>query len=150
MINMTWTWEKENLSPQQELNQWSPECPSGVQEVMGSIPDWDSDFLSHACVMLINSSFTWQNIIYRLLHVEPDIVFIHEFLYHIANEEVFRASEQYSIKNKWIKMIGLLTCNNCLLHVTCYVLGGFSCHVLVFILFEKLRNIFIGDIHKSW
>ena len=31
-----------------------------------------------------------------------------------------------------------------------YILKGFSCRVLVFVLFEKLRNIFIGEIHKSW
>ena len=34
--------------------------------------------------------------------------------------------------------------------MTCHILGSFSCRVLVFVLFEKLRDIFIGDIHKSW
>ena len=58
-----------------------------------------------------------------------------------------RASELYGIKNEWIKMIWLLTCNN--LFITYYMLC-FSCRVLVFVLFEKLRKIFIGDIHKSW
>ena len=30
-----------------------------------------------------------------------------------------------------------------------YILKGFPCRVPVFVLFEKLRNVFIGDIHKS-
>ena len=38
----------------------------------------------------------------------------------------------------------------CLLHITCHILGSFSCRVLVFVVLEKLRNIFIGDIHKTW
>ena len=38
---------------------WWIERPSSVREVMGSIPVWDKDFfLSHARVMLINSSFS--------------------------------------------------------------------------------------------
>ena len=38
----------------------------------------------------------------------------------------------------------------CLLHITCYILRCFSCRVLVFVLFESLRNIDIGDINESW
>ena len=41
------------------IAQWIKHLP-GVLEVMGSIPVRDSDFsLSHACVMLISSLFTF-------------------------------------------------------------------------------------------
>ena len=48
-------------------------------------------------------------------------------------------------------LIWLLTCNNLFItYYTLYILRGFSCRVLVFVLFEKLSNIFIGDIQNSW
>ena len=50
---------KMPCSPVVLIAQWI-ERPTSVQEVMGSTPVGDSDFsLSHACVMKINSSFTF-------------------------------------------------------------------------------------------
>ena len=59
LVNMTRAWKKEKKkSP---VAQWT-ELPTGVREVMGSIPVGDSEFfffsLSHARDMLISSLFT--------------------------------------------------------------------------------------------
>ena len=117
---MTWAWEKKNLSPQQELNQWPPECPSCVQEVV-----WFLMETLISCSMLV-SCWSIHLSLDRILYIDYYMLrawycFYSQDFIPYRKWASLRASERAIIKKEWIKMIRLLTCNNLFITCTCYM-----------------------------
>ena len=136
--------------PQQDYNTWSFMLMFTLERyhlaILITIGVWQSDMQQAKSL-----HGTWREI-QIITRWEPDIVFIHEFLIPFREGASLWASDQYGIKNEWMKMIWLLTCDN--LFITYYRLKKTSSHQVevhleVAISFRKLQSNYSRQIWRQ-